>query len=203
MLSELIVRKANVNDLKQLSLKHILNLAIGLIVSSGLLTIMLVLGINPTLKFILGLPLLLSVVALVISLLGTLLAAGQLFGIVQPDSAKGETWVAIYLEKVIAEAHVGICADYTHLYRVEVKPDFQRQGVGSLMIRTLSENVMKPVYVCKLARKSTQSELIDFYLRLGFSTVRNQDLPMDLRKYASRTTKDSTLFKMCMVLPGS
>ncbi|MEM9447353.1 MAG: GNAT family N-acetyltransferase [Cyanobacteria bacterium P01_E01_bin.6] len=197
MLHDVIVRKATQGDAQILALRRLTELLPYLLSAALPVIVLAALWLGEYFKA--GWRLALSIPFILwITFVSTLLLCviGQAFGIVSVHSKHHEQWVAVYEKTVIAEIALNQHGTYSHIENLIVHPKFRRQGVGSLVVCKLSEYAIRPLYV------QAKTELIELYIRLGFTRLLEEDLPEELRKlfriirksHPEQTIKDLVLY---------
>ena len=180
MLADVLIRKATRRDVRQLALKELPELIIQVIPNIVFPVVCLIFlwikPVNLIMQIIVSFPLLIWAALFIVVLLYVL---GQLLGFISPHSKCSTQWVAIYGKKVIAEATLDTHEHYSHLRQLSVRQQFQRQGVGSLLVNHLSQQSFAPVYV------QAEKKLLSFYFRLGFRLASEDELPEDLKQIFS------------------
>jgi N-acetylglutamate synthase-like GNAT family acetyltransferase len=75
----------------------------------------------------------------------------------------------------IGWASINSQKNYSVLENLYVKWDFRRKKVGTLLVQTLVQEEIKPLYV------QSAHHAVSFYKKLGFTPVSKADLPIQLK----------------------
>jgi N-acetylglutamate synthase-like GNAT family acetyltransferase len=84
-------------------------------------------------------------------------------------------WVVESDNSLIACAKLNRQSDYSVLYDVYVFPEWRGRGLGSYLVKHLTQHATKPLYLATLPAR------LPFYKRLGFAPVPVQRLPLLLQ----------------------
>jgi GNAT superfamily N-acetyltransferase len=107
-----------------------------------------------------------------------------------PMQPKGITsWVAIYRGKFIGWADVNKQIDYSILENVSVHHKYRRRKVGSLLIQTLRQDSIEPLYV------QSAPQAVKFYQSLGFIHIDRKELPSFMKKYGNHLVLKNMVLK--------
>lgn len=132
-------------------------------------------GIN--VSFLLGLKFLLGIAGLAI--------CGAAFFFLRIVSS--QEWKKFWI--IAQERHIVACGKlcgygtYSVLYDVLVLPKYRRQGIGSALVKHLTQHAPKPLYLACFPDK------IGFYTQLGFTQMRSADLSFMLRHELGISTR--------------
>lgn len=79
--------------------------------------------------------------------------------------------------KIVGCVRIKNINNFLMLASLAVLPDYRKKGIGSALVtRVIGGNAKRPVYLfCNVKNKS-------FYEKFGFKTVKNGDIPENLRK---------------------
>lgn len=101
---------------------------------------------------------------------------GRLLGLLPKQPRNVHTWVAIYMNERIGWADVDSQGNYSVLAVLCINKGFRRRGVGTLLVQTLAEAEIKPLYV------QPEHHVVSFYEKLGFTSVNHRNLPPQLQE---------------------
>jgi GNAT superfamily N-acetyltransferase len=167
--SNLIIRRANIQDLNK-TIKNSINYSLVLLIplifiipsifQYGMDSLILVLIFSPF---------------LLLGILGFIYNLGRSWSLFPIQPIHLHSWVAIYMNEHIGWADINNQKSYSVLENLQIKWGFRRKGIGSLLVLTLAEEEIKPLYV------QSAYHATGFYKKLGFTPVFKADLPIRLK----------------------
>jgi N-acetylglutamate synthase-like GNAT family acetyltransferase len=96
-------------------------------------------------------------------------------------------WVIEQKGHIVACGKLCEYVTYSMLYNVLVSPEYRHQGLGTALVKHLTEQATKPLYLACFPHR------IGFYTRLGFVQMRSSDLSPMLRHELGISTRPETV----------
>ncbi len=139
--SNLIIRRANIQDLNK-AIKNAVIYSFALLASSILIVpIVPLYYIEPWIVVVAFLPF------IIFGLFAVIYNLGRLLDFFPKQPINTHTWVAIYMDGNIGWADIGTQNNYSVLEVLHINRNFRKKGIGTLLVQTLAENEIKPLYV--------------------------------------------------------
>ncbi|MBW4523421.1 MAG: GNAT family N-acetyltransferase [Scytolyngbya sp. HA4215-MV1] len=106
-----------------------------------------------------------------------LLGSSIRFFLTSDDDWHQFCWVVEYQEQFVAYGVLRPYHHYSILEFLHVHHKWARKGIGSALVKTLTQNAVAPIYVESAIR------VVGFYKRLGFRKIKFKELPRDVQQH--------------------
>lgn len=174
--SNLIIRRADIQDLNK-AIKNAVIYSLAFLAPSILIVpIVSLYGIEAWIVVVAFLPF------IIFGLYAVIYNLGRLLGFLPKQPINIHTWVAIYMNENIGWADINTQNNYSVLEVLRINRNFRRRRVGTILVQTLAEQEIKPLYV------QPERHVVSFYEKLGFTQVNYRDLPPLLKERNSLFT---------------